>query len=235
MYSKRKIIDWVTIFVMIGIYWVFHTTEPHNQYIPDGIPSFLNYPKKSESVTTEMLFIYILFPWILLIVINIIIFKLNYFLKSNNNLMINKFIFYYFDTFLRCILFAGSTSMLLSEIIKVCVGRPRPNFLNSENEKWVSFPSLHTSLSVSILFLLSKLFINAINFSDITLKHNISINIINDNEFEFKQKQLVKTTFLLNNKMDIFDANFDLYSVLNGHSWFLLPFWMLLRYVQCLV
>lgn len=239
MCSKRKIIDWITIVVIISVYLFLHNgpVDPHEQCIPgetikngvfycgDEQDPGLNYPKEDESVSTEMLFVYSLVPWILLIIINSLLFK--YYKKCNisvNNSPIpaNDIILNNIDLFFRLILFTGGTTMTISEIFKLSIGRPRSNYYNTDEEAITAFPSLHTSLSICELFLLSKMFINSINFSEMVFKQR-----------KLKMKQLV----LVNNGDEkvtlksIKNNEYDDYAVYNCHSWFLLPFWVMLRCV----
>ena len=90
--------------------------------------------------------------------------------------------------------------MIICEILKLSIGRPRPNYYNTNKEKTASFPSLHAGLATSLLFLLSKMFTRV-------------IKAVNNTQFE---SQVLNTRF----------------KVSNPYSWFLLPFWMIIRCVN---
>lgn len=207
--------------------------DPHEQCIPgetqkngafycgDEKDPGLNFPKEDESVSTEMLFTYSLLPWILLIIINSLLFKYHN-KECKISVCVNDIILNNIDLFFRFILFTGGTTMTISEIFKLAIGRPRSNYYNTDEEAITAFPSLHTSLSISLLFLLSKMFVNSINFSEMVIKNE-----------KLRIKQLMIEMTDNNGKsvlQNIKNDEYDNYAVHNAHSWFLLPLWDVLRY-----
>ena len=274
--TVTMILDWIVILINYAIYFVlFHGPIPtHKQCIAgetlkdngsykcsDIKDPNLDFPKLESTISSYTVNTISSVAWILLISINGILFK--YYKKFNNNKDNNLFILKISEILIRTASFSVSSTMALGQIIKKSVGRPRPNYYNNNELPITSFPSLHAGISCAALFLLSKLFINSINFCEkyekyrklgikklLVIKHknnftNVKNNLSNESNNIHNQNNNNDSNIIHNmsNELETIaiinvgrnSEEFDYFTVWNVHSWFLLPVWVKLRFVTFIV
>ena len=210
--------------------------KPYKQCIPGTSPcgetrdAQLEYPLVAERVTSFESALYSFLPWVLLLIPNIIFFyiqskkkKKNETLKAEtkpNHISDMKYIFIVLELLLRCLSFCCGLCLCLTKLTKIYVGRPRPNFYQQTNNNtdhsihnaFESFPSGHSSISSSSLFLLSLFLWNSIYY----VQKRIQL------------KRFYKLLKKSSNGNNTFYYGFDCIPI-NIHSWFLLALWIKLH------
>ena len=170
--ASSSLCDWlIIIFLMITVGVLEIAVTPHHQCIPglttDADGNYicgdikdpeLSYPYKQNTVSTTLLFILSFFPFALTVTINVLV------LSCNDRMFRWNRALKKIEILSRMALFCGSGTVALTTVIKICVGRPRPNFYalheegrseSDHNESRMSFPSGHSSLSFAMLILLT--------------------------------------------------------------------------------
>ena len=189
----------------------FISIDPHEQYIPglDDNPVTRNYnfayPILDSTIGTVGLILLIFLPWYTLWIISTICL---YIIDKNFSWIHWRQMFYLMT---RMIFFSFSVCLLITDLIKLFCGSPRPYYLDIYDEYLLdkvdeykiidarlSFLSGHSSLSFSQLFLLSIMFYKS---------------------WQYTQKMYYNSTYLIGMTCD------------NPHSYYLCGFWWLLKEV----
>ena len=209
LFVKTKlayIIDWITVLIITIIALIIEfeavTITPNQYFIPqfstaiNGTQSNVNiqYPKRESTVNDGELIVICFIPAILLFIISAVIL---YIMDSANYSI--KTVLLNFELLLRQLLLSFSFCLLITDIIKIITGIPRPyyqalynevinnNLDKSElNDGRYSFPSGHSSLPMAVNGLLVIFLFNSFKFALHCKDQNTCINTIdNPNSYYF--------------------------------------------------
>jgi len=185
---QSKLCDWLIICGLLAVTIVlenpkrkaFHQCIPgytqqefgnENEFKCGEKDPSLDYPLTTETVNDVLLIIYAFGPWIFTLLFNMII------LCCFHEMTYWRSVMKYIEIILRMMFFSASGTEALVSVMKISIGRPRPNFYKlmeltsseatmSSNHKQarMSFPSGHAALSFATLFLLTLNLFAAMRF-----------------------------------------------------------------------
>ena len=182
--SKSCVLDWTVILALMATTAVLEApgNRPHQQCVsgwtkdPDDADKFLcgdnenpelQYPYHPNTVSAAMLIVCAFAPWIVTVLVNVLI------LRYSDAVFKCSAMLGHVERLFRMLMFSCFGTEAVVSVIKFLVGRPRPNFYalmarHSEDEhkqSRMSFPSGHSSLSFSTLFLLTLHLLAAMQFA----------------------------------------------------------------------
>lgn len=174
----------------------------------------LNNPYISLSIGSPEAFAISIFPFILLILFNIIYFCIGK-VPYPKNKKINRNFFIWVLILIQIISTGSATTTIIIHIIKYTFGLPRPNTYNNfKDTAFESFPSGHVGIAFVNCYLFGIFCQNALDYS---MKNNYILP-------KPIQEPKSPNSIVVVSKLVSQEEKF------NGHYWFFLPIWNLLKY-----